>query len=155
MGHLDELDYAILRLLAEKPRAGTREHSRLLGIARGTVHTRVARMARDGVITNWAPTLNPRQMGYALLAFVHVQLAQGVVDSITRAMIEIPEVIEVHSIAGDGDLLCRVVARDSEHLETVVQSILSLKGVVRTRSEVALRERIAARVLPLLRSASP
>jgi DNA-binding Lrp family transcriptional regulator len=51
-----------------------------------------------------------------------------------------------------GDLLARVVARDNAHLEDVVQKLISMPGVVRTRTEVALRERVSHRLLPLVES---
>lgn len=63
-----------------------------------------------------------------------------------------PEIVEAFSITGGGDLLTRVVARDNAHLEDVIQKLISLPGVVRTRSEVALRERVTQRLLPLVES---
>ncbi|MDQ7993420.1 MAG: Lrp/AsnC family transcriptional regulator [Propionicimonas sp.] len=150
MTKLDDLDKSILQLLLEEPRAGMREYARILGVARGTVQSRLARLEREGVIASFAPAIDPAALGYTMLAFVHVQLTQGVVDAITRALWSIPEVIEAHSMAGDGDLLCRIVGRDSAHLESVIQMILNLKGVARTRSEIALRERVGFRTLPLV-----
>jgi hypothetical protein len=44
------------------------------------------------------------------------------------------------------------VARDNAHLEDVIQTLISLPGVVRTRTEVALRERVPYRLLPLVES---
>jgi DNA-binding Lrp family transcriptional regulator len=64
----------------------------------------------------------------------------------------VPEIIEAFSITGGGDLLTRVAARDNGHLEDVIQQLINLPGVVRTRTEVALRERVAHRVLPLVAS---
>ncbi len=63
-----------------------------------------------------------------------------------------PEIVEAFSITGGGDLMTRVVARDNEHLEDVIQTLNGLPGVVRTRTEVALRERVPHRVLPLVES---
>ncbi len=63
-----------------------------------------------------------------------------------------PEIVEAWSITGGGDLLTRVVARDNEHLEDVIQQLIQLPAVVRTRTEVALRERVPYRLLPLVES---
>ena len=68
------------------------------------------------------------------------------------ALAGVPEIIEAFSITGGGDLLTRVVARDNAHLEDVVQKLISLPGVVRTRTEIALRERVPHRLLPLVES---
>lgn len=147
---VDALDVAILRHLVAKPRAGIRECARALGAARGTIHARLGRLERSGVIPDFAPILSLSELGYHTLAFVHVHIAQGRLDTVSRGLMAIPEVIEVHSIAGEGDFLCRVVARDTEHLEQVIQRFVSIPGIVRTRSEVAMSERVRLRVAPLL-----
>ncbi len=43
-----------------------------------------------------------------------------------------------------------MAARDNAHLEDVIQRLIRLPGVVRTRTEVALRERVPHRLLPLV-----
>ncbi|MCG5217971.1 Lrp/AsnC family transcriptional regulator [Streptosporangium sp. KLBMP 9127] len=147
---MDDLDTALLRLLLEEPRAGMREYARILGVARGTVQSRLARLERDGVIATFAPQLNPEKLGYPVLAQVHMHLAQGRLEEIAGLLAGIAEVIEAHTIAGDGDLVCRVVARDNAHLEEVIQQVIKLPGMVRTKTEVMLSERVAHRVLPLV-----
>ena len=147
---LDATDLAILRLLTEAPRAGAREFARRLGIARGTVQARLDRLQRDGVVVNFVPQISPAAMGFGGLAFVHVHLAQGRLDETSRLLADIPEILEMNSIAGEGDLLCRVVARDNADLETVLQRMIGTPGVVRTRAEIVLSRRIQPRIRPLI-----
>lgn len=148
----DELDRALLVLLLEHPRAGLREHARTLGVARGTVTARFHRMLETGLITGLGPQVSPQAFGYALLAFVHIDVTQGNLDSVIEALVAVPEVVEAHTITGDGDLHCRVVARDTTELERVVQRLIAIHGVVRTRSQMALTQRIPYRTLPLVRN---
>ena len=150
---LDELDRALLTLILEQPRAGLREHARTLGVARGTVAARVLRLQETGVIAGLAPRVSPRAFGYTIHAFVHLDLAQGHLDSVVEHLTALPEVTEAHTVTGDGDLLCQVVARDTVELERVVQALIATPGVVRTRSQIALTQRIPPRVLPLVRNA--
>lgn len=150
---LDDLDLALLRLLVEEPRAGMREYARVLGVARGTVQSRISRMERGGLVLSYTPELQPARLGFDVLAFVHLHLAQGKLDAVVTELLRVPEVLEVHSTTGEGDLLCRVVARDNGHLEELVQLLLSMPGVVRTRTEIALKQRIAYRMLPLVHRA--
>lgn len=152
---LDALDLALLRLLLEEPRAGYREYARVLGVARGTVQARIARLERRGAITGYAAHVSPAALGYTVQAFVHLHLAQGMLDDVTARLGQLPEVLEAHSTTGEGDVLCRIVARDNAHLEQIVQALLALPGVVRTRTEVALRSRVPYRVLPLLQQVEP
>ncbi|MFD8973905.1 MULTISPECIES: Lrp/AsnC family transcriptional regulator [Streptomyces] len=147
---VDELDTRILRLLIEQPRTSVREYARVLGVARGTVQARIDRLERDGVITATGPVLSPAALGHPVLAFVHVEVTQGHLDEVGDALAGVPEIVEAFSITGGGDLLTRVVARDAGHLEDVIQRLIQLPGVVRTRTEIALRERVPHRLLPLV-----
>ncbi|MFI9122984.1 Lrp/AsnC family transcriptional regulator [Streptomyces bikiniensis] len=147
---VDELDTRILRLLIEQPRTSVREYARILGVARGTVQARIDRLERDGVITATGPVLSPAALGHPVLAFVHVEVTQGHLDEVGDALASVPEIVEAFSITGGGDLLTRVVARDAGHLEDVIQRLIQLPGVVRTRTEIALRERVPHRLLPLV-----
>ena len=147
---LDQLDLDLLNLLLEEPQAGMREYARVLGIARGTVQARLARLEREGVITGHAPSVSPAGLGFTVLAFVHLYLAQGQLDNVVARLDALPEVLEAHTTTGEGDLLCRVAARSNLHLEEIVQTLLALPGVTRTRTEISLNQRVGYRVLPLV-----
>ncbi|MFJ4966647.1 Regulatory protein AsnC [Streptomyces sp. ADI96-02] len=147
---VDALDTRILRLLIEQPRTSVREYARVLGVARGTLQARLDRLERDGVITGTGPALSPAALGHPVLAFVRLEVTQGYLVEVGEALVAVPEIIEAFSTTGGGDLLTRVVARDNGHLEDVIQRLIQLPGVVRTRTDVALRERVGHRVLPLV-----
>ncbi|MGH3290232.1 MAG: Lrp/AsnC family transcriptional regulator, partial [Trebonia sp.] len=114
---LDQLDLELLNLLLEEPQAGMREYARVLGIARGTVQARLARLEREGVIAGHAPAISPAGLGFTVLAFVHLYLAQGQLDNVVSRLTALPEVLEAHTTTGEGDLLCRVAAASNLHLE--------------------------------------
>lgn len=147
---LDLLDLSILKLGLERPRAGVREYARVLGVARGTVQSRLDRMGRLGVVTGYEPTVAPAGLGYPATCYVRLNLAQGVLDEVTERLAGIPEVIQVDSIAGDADLMCQVVSTGPENTEEVLQQILAVPGVLRSRSEPVLRRRVPHRVQPLI-----
>jgi DNA-binding Lrp family transcriptional regulator len=110
----------------------------------------MSKLERLGVLVGWGPDISTRGLGYSSKAYVRLSLAQGVLDDVTERLRFIPEVIEADSIAGDSDLLCVVVARGPENLEEVIQRILAVPGVTRSRTEPVLRQRVPRRVLPLL-----
>ena len=89
-------------------------------------------------------------LGYPLGALVHIQVAQARLDETCAGLAQVREVLEVVSIAGEFDVVCRVVARDHAHLEEVFSAIISTPGVLRTRTEVILRQRVGPRVTQLL-----
>jgi DNA-binding Lrp family transcriptional regulator len=127
-----------------------REYARVLGVARGTVQARLARLEREGIITGRAPAISPARLGFTVLAFIHLYLAQGQLDNVVSRLDALPEVLEAHTTTGEGDLLCRVAARSNLHLEEVVQTLLALPGVTRTKTEISLNQRVSYRVLPLV-----
>ncbi|TWF95374.1 Lrp/AsnC family transcriptional regulator [Saccharopolyspora dendranthemae] len=151
MSPFEPLDMAVLRLIAEEPRAGVREYARRLGVARATVQSRVDKLQRLGVLISWQPQFDPAALGYQGLAYVRLNLAQGKLDRALDGLGRIPEVVEANAVAGDADLLCRVVAKDNAGLEEVLQQIIAVEGVERISTEVVLSRRIKPRLSPLIR----
>jgi len=152
---VDQLDAALIELLAAEPRVGVLEASRRLGVARGTVQARLDRMRERGVITGYGPEVNPAALGYEVTAFITLEIRQaGGHDPVAERLAAIPEVLEVHTITGVGDMLCRVVARSNSDLQRVLDAIVSAEGVVRSSTLISLATQVRYRVLPLVRAAS-
>jgi DNA-binding Lrp family transcriptional regulator len=147
---IDELDAKLISALAETPRAGVMELARQLGVARGTVQARLDKLQARGVITGFDPDLALGALGYEVLAFVTLDIAQGRLDDVISHLQDVPEVIEAHTMSGPGDLHCRVVARTNQHLQQVLTRILEVTGIERTATHIALTEQIPFRVLPLV-----
>ena len=92
------------------------EIARRVGVARGTVQARLRKLEERGVITGYGPEVEPGKMGYPIAPFVFVELNQGRLTEAVEAAREVPEVLEVDAVSWQQDLICRVVARDTEHL---------------------------------------
>ena len=148
---MDKLDIDLLTLLVTEPKAGVREYSRRLGVARGTTQNRLDKLIEAGVIADFAPELDPAALGFTLNANVHLTLRQTDLNRVTARLAEIPFILRADSVAGNDDMSCRIVARDHTHLEDICQAILAIEGVARMRTEIVLRHRIPQRTLPLLR----
>ena len=150
---VDALDSELIALLTEEPRIGVFEASRRLGVARGTVQARLDRLQRDGVIRDFGPTIDPEALGYPVTAFVTAEITQGSGDrSVVAHLDGIPEVLEVHTITGQGDLMIRVVARSNADLQRVIDGIVSDPNITRTSTVIALETRITHRAVPLVRA---
>lgn len=148
---IDELDAKLLSLLAAEPRLGVLECSRRLGVARGTVQARLDRMIAKKVIIGFGPDVSPAALGYDVTAFVTMEIRQVAGhDPVADRLALIPEVLEVHTITGGSDLLCRVVARSNADLQRVIDLIVDVQGVLRTSSTIALDTPVPYRVLPLV-----
>lgn len=152
---LDELDRRLLALLSAEPRLGVLETSRRLGVARGTAQARLDRLTRNGVITGWGPRISPSALGYAVTAFITLEIVQHPGrEEIGTRLGRIPEVLECWTVTGSGDLWCRIVARSNADLQRVIDAVVRDPGVVRTSTVIALAEIIGLRTEPLVAAAT-
>jgi DNA-binding Lrp family transcriptional regulator len=151
---IDGLDARILELFTHEPRIGVLEASRRLQVARGTVQARLDRLRDTGVIASLAPTVDPAALGFRVTAFASLDIRQGARESVAAHLSRIPEVLEVHTITGQGDLLCRIVARDNDDLQRVIDDLVGDDDIVRTSTLIALSTVVAPRILPLVESAA-
>ena len=155
---MDQLDRRVIDLFAAEPRIGVLEASRRLGVARGTVQARLDKLEAAGVITGWGPDLSPTALGFPVTAFLTLEIRQdtrlGGHDAVGEHLAAIPEVLEVHTITGAGDLWARVVARSNADLQRVIDAVLESPAIVRSSTVITLATQVPYRVLPLARSLS-
>lgn len=151
---IDALDARLLRLLAEEPRIGVLESSRRLGVARGTVQARLDRLQTRGVVRGFGPEIDPAALGYIVTAFATLEIKQGRGRDVKRHLSMIPELLEMHTITGAGDMLCRIVARSNSDLQRVIDALVDFDGIVRTSTVVAMDNPVPYRVLPLTEAAT-
>ncbi|THV39776.1 Lrp/AsnC family transcriptional regulator [Glycomyces buryatensis] len=152
---IDGLDARLIELLEAEPRIGVLECSRRLGVARGTVQARLDKLAERGVIRGFGPNVDPAALGYPVMAFVTLELRQAVGHfSVAQHLGRIPEVLEAHTVTGQGDLLCRIVARTNAELQSVIDRVLASEGVIHATTVIALAEQIPYRTLPLVGEAA-
>src|SRR5207237_5722505 len=106
---IDDLDARLLAALDESPRAGVLELARRLQVARGTVQARLDKLQRRGVVRGIGPQVDLRALGYGVLAFTTLEIAQGRLVDVDEHLRHIPEVLEAQATTGPDDLPCRVV----------------------------------------------
>jgi DNA-binding Lrp family transcriptional regulator len=147
---IDDLDARLIALLRDEPRLGLMEASRRLDVARGTVQARLQKLEASGIVKGHGPEIDPARLGYPVLAFVFLQIAQGLLKEAVAVLQSTPEVLEATATSGPSDLLCRIVARDTEHLQEIVNRLLSNNAIRRSTSYIALSQPIPFRTAPLV-----
>ena len=136
---LDELDIRILEALQRNARSTFAELGALVGLKAPAVHDRVKRLETRGHIRAYAAQLDGKRLGLELLAFISLYATPDVdYDHFTNALREMPEVCEIHSVAGEETFLCKVVTRSTSHLDDLLSRLKSLKGMARTKTTVVL-----------------
>jgi DNA-binding Lrp family transcriptional regulator len=93
-------------------------------------------------------------MGYPISAFIFIELAQGQLDDAVTAMEALPELLEADAVSGPQDLICRVVAHDTEHLQEIVNALLATPAIRRCTSYIVLTRQVPARTAPLVDAAA-
>jgi DNA-binding Lrp family transcriptional regulator len=154
METLDALDARIILALDADPDATVLALARTLGVARNTVHARLQRIARSGLLLAPSRRLDPRALGYDLVAIVELSISQGMTQEAIGGLSAIGEIIEIHSTTGDADLLAKVLARDTSDLHRITNDMLATAGVLRTSTSISLLEVLPLRLTPLLRAAT-
>jgi DNA-binding Lrp family transcriptional regulator len=117
------------------------------------VQARLSKLEQRGVVTGYGPEIEPAAMGYPILAFVLMDLTQGRLAEAVEVIQRVPEVIEADAISGPHDLIARVVARDTEHLQEVVNQLVASDAIERSTSYIVMTRQVPQRVSPLVESA--
>ncbi|RBM21430.1 Lrp/AsnC family transcriptional regulator [Streptomyces sp. PT12] len=151
---IDALDARLIELLAREPRIGVLEASRRLGVARGTAQARLEKLRAGGVIRGFGPEVDPAAIGFPVTAFATLEIKQGQGDEVRRHLAGVPEVLELHTITGEGDMLCRLVARSNADLQRVIDRVVGLEGIVRSSTAIVMENPVPLRTLPLVRHAA-
>ncbi len=135
---LDHTDRALIGELRARPKSSITDLARRVGVARGTVYSRIERLERTGVIAGYGPDVDPRAAGFGVLGFVTLEIEQGSHAITMDHLRAVPEVLQVHTITGDGDLLCVVVATSNDHMHQILQGITADPVISRSRTQLAL-----------------
>lgn len=151
---IDPLDGQLIKLLAAEPRIGVLEASRRLGVARGTVQARLDRMRAGGVIRGFGPEVDPAAIGYPVTAFATLEIKQGQGGDVREHLATVPEVLELHTTTGEGDMLCRLVARSNADLQRVIDRVVGFAGIVRASTAIVMENPVPLRIIPLVEQAA-
>ena len=158
---IDGTDRTILMMLQENGRVSNAEIARQVEMAPSAVLERIRKLEERGVIKGYAAQLDPRALGQALLAYVLVRTDCGSwqVETATK-IAAIPEVQEVHHIAGEDCFLVKVRTRDTAALGSLLRDRVSAIECVRSTrttivldtvketTEVNLQEAVGAKGVP-------
>jgi Lrp/AsnC family leucine-responsive transcriptional regulator len=137
---IDPTDIEILKILQENSRTSNAEIARRVGMAPSGIFERLRKLEEKGVIREYAARLDSRQLGYDVVAFVFVTTdvrVQGVPAG--RQLAAIPEVQEVHHVAGEDCYLLKVRAATTEALGLLLREQIAVIPSVRsTRTVIVL-----------------
>lgn len=135
---LDAFDRRILGEIAVDAGLSYAELGNRVGLSAPAVHERVKRLRATGRIRGTVAVLDGPAMGKPFLAFVHVDTTGGSKSRTFKTLAELPELEEIHSVAGDTCTLLKVRCANSRALEGLLARLYAIPGVKATRSYVVL-----------------
>jgi len=134
---LDKTSLKILTILQNKARIPNIEISRLIGLAPSAVLERIRKLENQGYIDGYEVRLNPKRFDHNLVVFIFVTVKENQTEgcSIANNLANIPEVQEVHFVAGDDSLLVKLRVSDTQELNKILhEKILSISGIFSSRT---------------------
>lgn len=138
--NLDHIDYHILRIMQDNARTNNADIARELGMAPSAILERVKKLEQKEIILQYNAKINPQAIDQTLLSFIFIK-AQDIigVQKVGFLLAEIPEVQEVHDIAGDDGYLIKVRTNDAAGLVDLMRNSLGkIEGIISTRTTIVL-----------------
>jgi len=146
---IDAQDREILNILQKNARTSNAEIARQLGMAPSAILERIRKLEARGVIQGYEARIDPEALGLGLLSYVFVrEEGPNNEGQIGELLARMPEVQEVHHIAGDDCFLVKVRTADARSLGRLLREGFSL-GSARTRTTVVLETLLETSRLPL------
>jgi Lrp/AsnC family leucine-responsive transcriptional regulator len=150
---IDDIDKQVLSIIQNDGRISNAEIARQVSLAASAVLERIRKLEERGVIRGYSASVDPKAVGFGLTAFVSVRTSDCG-DGTDELLAQIPEVLEIHDVAGEDSYLLKVRASSPEDLAVLLREKLrSIPTVVTTRTTVVLQTVKETSALPLDRCA--
>ena len=136
---LDNIDIKVLRILQKNGRAKRSLLAEEVGLSLPSVSERLNKLEEKGIIEGYYTKLNRISFGYDIMAFIFVTMDSSKhYKSLITHIEKIPQIIECHSVLGEGSHILKVIAKNTETLEKLLSKIQSWAGVVSTKTTLIL-----------------
>jgi Lrp/AsnC family transcriptional regulator for asnA, asnC and gidA len=138
MYEIDEIDSVIVDLLMEDGRMHAAEIARRLGgkLSERAIRYRINRLREEGVIQITA-VVNPKALGYTIVADVLLQVESDLILEVARKMAEHECISYVACAIGETDVSVQVLGRSTDEIyHFVTQVIGKTPGVIKTTTSI-------------------
>lgn len=149
MDRFDAIDRRILSILREHGRASHAHVAKQVGLSAPAVGERIRKLEHAGVVLGYRAVLAPDALGLPICAFVALAPRPGtVVAELVERLLDLPEIEELHSVAGTYSYFAKVRVASPEELDAFLDRLMMMKGVERTETTMVLRTSVE-RPVPL------
>jgi len=134
---LDELDVLILERLLKDSRKSLRSIAKEIGTPTSTVHERVRRLVKMGVIKRFTAELDTKVLGMDVTALILVSVEGAYITEVEKALSAFEQVIAVYDITGEFDVAVIAKFRSIDELNNFIKAVLKMPHVKRTVTSIA------------------
>lgn len=136
---LDEIDKGLLRILQENAKTPYSKIARQLGISEATVHLRIKKLLKLGVIKRFQAIVDPEKVGKDVVAIVALTADPKKYESVLEKLKEIPNIYEIYDVTGEYYTILKIRVGSREELTRVLDEIGRIDGIESTRTMFVLR----------------
>ena len=136
--HIDGTDQRLIALLRHDARLSVAALAAKLGVSRGTVNNRIAKLEAKGVIVGYTVQLRPDARPNDIRAWMGILVEGNQTREVIANLLGEPGVAELHDTNGRWDLLAELRAATMAELSQVLERIRLLKGIRGTETSIHL-----------------
>ncbi len=136
---MDEKDKLILSLLQKDGRMTASEMAEKVDLSVPAVTERIRKLTEGGVLKDFRAVLDAKKVDYDVTAYILLDMSSSnsYGDMVQYAQ-DNDEVLECHSITGEGSHILKVRTHDTSSLESLLRNIQSWPGVIRTHTMIVM-----------------
>ena len=147
---MDEIDLQILSLLQPNPFLTNSELAKKIGMAPSAILERVKKLEQKGIIEGYTTRIQPDALELKLLAFIFVKTSEGPGNvSVAKQLAKLPEVLELHHVAGEDCYLVKVRTKDPLSLIHLMREKFKIPNLLSTKTTIVLETLKETNQLPI------
>ncbi len=135
---LDRKDRALLHALQQNASQRLEDLAVLVRLAPSSVHDRLRRLERDGIIRKWTIEVDPVALGFGVLAFIGIRATRPCTELLDSLRL-IASIEDCHSVAGELSLILQVRVATTTELLDVTEQLRQIPGIEQTESTIVLK----------------
>lgn len=139
---LDKLDYQIINEMTVDSQISYADLGKKLCVSGGTIHVRIKKLQELGVITGTRMTVNIKELGYDVIAFIGIYLQKSsMYEDVAKELKNIPQIVRLNYTTGTYSMFVEIACKDIQQLKYVLHDRLqNVKGIERTETLISLEE---------------
>ena len=149
---MDETDLTILSLLQPNSFLTNNELGKKIGMAPSAVLERIKKLEQKGIIEGYPTRIKPEALELTLLAFIFVKTSEGPGNaSVAKHLAKLPEVLELHHIAGEDCYIVKVRTKNPQSLIHLMREKFKIPNLLSTKTTIVLETLKETNQLPILK----